>query len=64
MHVAVVPELGVTPTLAVHAELMKFVPVTVMVLPMYAEVGAIAMAVGASAGNMLPVEIIPAEHAF
>ena len=31
--VAGVPALGVAPTLALHASLMKLVPVTVMVLP-------------------------------
>ena len=45
MHVAEVPELGVAPTLAVQA-LMKFVPVTVMVLPTYAEEGAMEFAEG------------------
>ena len=34
VHVAEVPELGVAPTFAVHANpAMKLVPVTVMVLP-------------------------------
>jgi len=45
VHVAEVPELGVAPTLAEQA-LMKFVPVTVMVLPMYAEEGAMELAEG------------------
>ncbi len=45
MHVAEVPELGVAPTLAEQA-LMKFVPVTVMVLPTYAEEGAMEFAEG------------------
>jgi hypothetical protein len=44
---AAVPELGVAPTLAVHAKPdMKLVPVTVIVLPTYADVGAIEAAVG------------------
>jgi hypothetical protein len=45
VHVAEVPELGVAPTLAEQA-LMKFVPVTVMVLPTYAEEGAMEFAEG------------------
>ena len=46
VHAASVPKLGVAPTFAVHAELMKSVPVTVMVLPTYAAVGATEVAVG------------------
>jgi len=45
VHVAGVPELGVAPTFAVHLS-MKFVPVTVTVPPVYAEVGAIEFAEG------------------
>ncbi len=43
---ASVPELGVAPTFAVHTALMKSAPVTVMVLPTYAEVGEMEVAVG------------------
>ena len=49
VHVAAVPELGVAPTFAVHAALTKLAPVTVMVLPTYAEVGAMEVAVGTAA---------------
>ncbi len=45
MHVAEVPALGVAPTLAVQA-LMKFVPITVMVLLTYAKEGTMAFAEG------------------
>jgi hypothetical protein len=43
--VAAVPDAGAEPTLAVHAPLMKLVPVTVTVLPWYADVGAMEVAV-------------------
>ena len=44
---AAVPELGDAPTLAVQAKPgMKLVPVTVTLLPTYAEVGAKDVAVG------------------
>jgi hypothetical protein len=55
--VASVPELGVAPTLAVQAALFgKFSPVTVMVLPVYAEMGAIDVAVGSE----MTVSVVPA----
>ena len=47
VHKATTPSLGptVAPTLAVHEELVKFVPITVMVLRAYAAVGKIDVAV-------------------
>lgn len=47
---AAVPEPGVAPTRALHAKPgMKLVPVTVMVLPAYADAGAMASAATSSA---------------
>ena len=56
VHVAAVPELGVAPTFAVHAALTKLAPVTVMVLPTYADAGAMEVAVGSA----LTVSVVPA----
>ena len=56
MHVAEMPALGGAPTLAVQA-LMKFVPVTVMVLPTYAEEGAMEFAEGLK----IPPDAIPTD---
>jgi hypothetical protein len=56
--VAAVPELGVAPTLAVHSKPgMK--PVTVIVLPTYAKVGAIdaTVMINNVAGNSTPVKV-------
>ena len=61
VHVPAVPELGVAPTLAVHSALMKFVPVTVMVLPTYAEVGAMEVAMGLT---ITPPDATPADATF
>jgi hypothetical protein len=55
VHAAAVPKLGVAPTFAVHALLMKFPPITVMVLPTYAEAGAMEVA----AGSSLTVSVVP-----
>ena len=56
VHVAEVPVLGVAPTLAEQA-LMKFVPVTVMVLPTYVEEGAMEFAEGLK----IPPDAIPTD---
>ncbi len=57
VHVATGPALAVAPTLAVQAKpAMKFVPVTVMVLPTYAAAGAMESAVGlAVTRSVVPV---------
>ena len=53
---AAVPELGFAPTLAVHAAFKKFVPDTVTVIPRYAVMGEIPVAVGAAT----TVSVVPA----
>ena len=61
VHMAAVPVEGATPTLAVHAKPeMKFVPVTVMVLPTYAATGEMKVAVGLA----VTVSVVPATSAI